>query len=111
MTTHTTSTASNGHSSAARRKTMLAGRLHFDPRRFTVEEVPMPAPGRGEVLVAVKAAGVCLSDVHFIDGSLSSPFNRNPAVTLGHEFAGAIEAIGPDVGRLRRSAWAACWCS
>ena len=80
-----------------RKKTMLAGRLHFDPRRFAVEEVPVPAPGPGEVLVAVKAAGVCLSDVHLIDGSLSSPYNRNPAVTLGHEVAGAIEAIGADV--------------
>jgi D-arabinose 1-dehydrogenase-like Zn-dependent alcohol dehydrogenase len=56
--------------------------------------VPVPAPGPGEVLVAVKAAGVCLSDVHLIDGSLSPVFNRGRAVTLGHEVAGAIEAIG-----------------
>lgn len=76
---------------------MQAGRLHFEPRRFAVEEVPVPAPGPGEVLVAVKAAGVCLSDVHLIDGSLSPPFNRNPAVTLGHEVAGTIDAIGSGV--------------
>ncbi len=97
MTNHTTSTASNGHRSVARKTTMLAGRLHFDPRRFAVEEVPVPVPGPGEVLVAVKAAGVCLSDVHLIGGSLSPAFNRDPAVTLGHEVAGAIEAIGPGV--------------
>jgi len=53
-------------------KTILAGRLRFDPCRFTVEEVPVPAPGPGEVPVAVKAAGMCLSDVHLIDSSLSS---------------------------------------
>lgn len=53
---------------------MLAGRFHLDSKKFCVEEVPVPVPGSGEVLIEVKAAGVCLSDLHLIDGSLS-PFS------------------------------------
>ncbi len=80
--------------------TMLAGRLHLDTRTFAVEEVPVPVPGPGEVLIEVRAAGVCLSDVHLIDGSLTPAFpveavTRSGAVTLGHEVAGVIHALGP----------------
>ncbi len=76
---------------------MLAGRLHLDDLRFAVEEVPIPVPGPGEVLVEVKAAGVCLSDVHLIDGTLRPAFGRSAAVTLGHEVAGVVHVLGPGV--------------
>ncbi|SFI74582.1 D-arabinose 1-dehydrogenase, Zn-dependent alcohol dehydrogenase family [Amycolatopsis sacchari] len=76
---------------------MLAGRLRLDPRRFEVREVPVPGPGPGQVRVKVEAAGVCLSDVHLIDGSLTPLFLDGPEVTLGHEVAGVIDALGPDV--------------
>jgi D-arabinose 1-dehydrogenase-like Zn-dependent alcohol dehydrogenase len=83
-------------------KTMLAGRLHLDTHAFAVEEVPVPTPGPGEVLVEVRAAGVCLSDVHLIDGSISPEFPvdsvaKAGAVTLGHEVAGVIHTVGPGV--------------
>ncbi|MET7289379.1 zinc-binding dehydrogenase [Streptomyces sp. NPDC005573] len=74
--------------------TMLAGRLHVPSGTFRVEEVPVPVPGPGEVLVEVKAAGVCLSDVHLIDGSLK-PFGAAEDLTLGHEVAGVIHTLGP----------------
>ncbi|TDT40076.1 D-arabinose 1-dehydrogenase-like Zn-dependent alcohol dehydrogenase [Streptomyces sp. BK208] len=82
--------------------TMQAGRLRLDTRTFAVEEVPIPVPGPGEVLVEVRAAGVCLSDVHLIDGSLSPFFpidavTEAGAVTLGHEVAGVVHTLGPDV--------------
>jgi threonine dehydrogenase-like Zn-dependent dehydrogenase len=73
--------------------TMTAGRLDLDKREFRVEEVPIPAPGPGEVRIAVAAAGVCLSDLHLIDGTLPG----TGRVTLGHEVAGTVEALGPDV--------------
>ncbi len=50
---------------------MLAGRLHLAPRRFAVEMVPVPAIGPGEALVASRAAGICLSDVHLVDGRMA----------------------------------------
>ncbi|GGQ73969.1 zinc-binding dehydrogenase [Streptomyces flaveolus] len=82
--------------------TMLAGRLRLDTRTFAVEEVPIPVPGPGEVLVEVRAAGVCLSDIHLIDGSLSPFFptdavTKAGAVTLGHEVAGVVHTLGQDV--------------
>ncbi|MEU6201007.1 zinc-binding dehydrogenase [Streptomyces sp. NPDC047061] len=77
--------------------TMLAGRFHLDTGKFGVEEVPVPVPGPGEVLVEVKAAGVCLSDVHLIDGSLVPLFATSDTVTVGHEVSGVIHTLGPDL--------------
>jgi D-arabinose 1-dehydrogenase-like Zn-dependent alcohol dehydrogenase len=76
---------------------MLAGRLAIPTRKFEVREVPVPEPGPGQVRIRVRAAGVCLSDVHLIDGTLSPPFLDGDEVTLGHEVAGEIDTIGPDV--------------
>ncbi|MFI9384680.1 zinc-binding dehydrogenase [Kutzneria sp. NPDC052558] len=80
--------------------TMPAGRLNLRTLEFAVEEVPVPTPGPGEVLVKVEAAGVCLSDIHLIDGTLRLPGNELEKVTLGHEVAGTIAELGegvPDV--------------
>ena len=63
-------------------------------RRLEVKEVPDPEPGPGEVRVRVQACGICLSDVHLIDGTLATPLER---VTPGHESAGVIEQVGEGV--------------
>jgi D-arabinose 1-dehydrogenase-like Zn-dependent alcohol dehydrogenase len=63
-------------------------------RRLEVAEVPDPEPGPGEVRVRVQACGICLSDVHLIDGTLPAPLDR---VTPGHEPAGVIEQVGEGV--------------
>ncbi|MFK0046229.1 zinc-binding dehydrogenase [Streptomyces sp. NPDC090741] len=76
---------------------MRAARLHIPSRTLTVEEVPVPAPGPGQVLVKVEAAGVCLSDVHLIDGTLTPAHLPGDTVTLGHEVAGIIVERGPNV--------------
>jgi threonine dehydrogenase-like Zn-dependent dehydrogenase len=75
--------------------TMLAGRLNLENLDFTVQEVPIPEPAPDEVLVAVRAAGVCLSDLHLIDGTLR--LAPHGAVTLGHEVAGVVEQLGSAV--------------
>ena len=62
--------------------------------RCSVEEVSLDAPGEGEVLVRIAAAGVCHSDLHLADGHLGR--RRFPTV-LGHEGAGVVEAVGPAV--------------
>lgn len=76
---------------------MLAVRLHVADRRLAVEEVPTPQPGPGQVRVAVRAAGVCLSDVHLLTGLVTPMYLDGDAVTLGHEVAGTIDALGPGV--------------
>lgn len=57
-------------------------------------EVPTPTPGADEVLVRVRACGICGSDVHGLDGSTG---RRIPPVIMGHEAAGEIAAVGKDV--------------
>src|SRR5262245_11656913 len=63
------------------------------PGRGQVEliERPTPAPGRGEVLVAVDACGVCRTDLHVVDGELARA--RVPIVP-GHEIVGRVAAVG-----------------
>jgi D-arabinose 1-dehydrogenase-like Zn-dependent alcohol dehydrogenase len=79
-------------------QTMLAGRMNFATQRFAVMEVPVPTPGPGEVRVRVRAAGVCLSDVHLIDGTLRPLLLKGDEVTLGHEVAGEVETLGAGAG-------------
>ncbi|MBJ6623033.1 zinc-binding dehydrogenase [Streptomyces sp. DHE17-7] len=76
---------------------MLAARLHVPSRTLRLEEVPRPQPGPGEVLVKVEAAGVCLSDVHLIDGTLTPLLLQGDTVTLGHEVSGTVAEVGAGV--------------
>ncbi len=57
-------------------------------------DLPRPEPGPGEVLVQVAACGICGSDVHGYDGASG---RRIPPIVMGHEAAGTIVALGPDV--------------
>ena len=54
---------------------------------FAIEDMPAPEPGPREVLVAVKACGICGSDVHGMDGSTG---RRRPPIIMGHEASGII---------------------
>ena len=59
----------------------------------TIETIEVPDPGPGEVLVDVKACGVCHTDLHYREGAINDEF----PFLLGHEAAGIVEAVGPDV--------------
>src|SRR6202142_4500302 len=63
-------------------------------KKFAGEELPVPTAQPGEVLVRVKACGICGSDVHGMDGSTG---RRIPPVVMGHEAAGVIVRAGRDV--------------
>jgi D-arabinose 1-dehydrogenase-like Zn-dependent alcohol dehydrogenase len=76
---------------------MLAARLNPKTLTLSVDDVPTPEPGPGQVRIKVQAAGVCLSDVHLIEGILQPQYLQQDAVTLGHEVAGTVDALGPQV--------------
>ena len=62
---------------------------------LVIEDVPVPVPGRGEILVKVKACGVCHTDLHAASGDW--PVKPVPPFIPGHEAAGVVAALGPDV--------------
>lgn len=65
-----------------------------EPLRFV--ELPSPVPGPGHVVVDVRAAGLCHSDVGFVDGHITWMLAFTPIV-LGHEVAGVVSAVGDGV--------------
>ena len=69
---------------------------------LTVTTVPKPAPGPGEVLIAVRHAGVCGTDLHIADWDPWAQGRIKPPIVIGHEFAGEIEALGEGVTGLRK---------
>lgn len=73
---------------------MRAFRLTTE-HRTELTTIPQPEPGPGEVLVKVGAAGVCHSDLHIVEAPEGSGFPT--PLTLGHENAGWVEALGPGV--------------
>lgn len=77
---------------------MKAAVLHEPKKPLSIEDVPTPKPGYGEVLIKVKAVGVCHSDLHIVDGEIPVP--KLPLI-LGHEIAGVIEEVGEGVKDLK----------
>src|SRR5438552_2360801 len=59
----------------------------------TVETIVVPDPGPGEAKVRVQACGVCHTDLHYRDGGIGDDY----PYLLGHEAAGIVESVGPDV--------------
>lgn len=62
---------------------------------LVAEDLPVPEPGAGQVLVEIAACGVCRTDLHVIDGDLPDP--KLPLV-LGHEIVGRVAGLGAGVG-------------
>jgi propanol-preferring alcohol dehydrogenase len=77
---------------------MKAVRLIQPGQPLEMQELPVPAITDSDVLVRVKAAGICHSDVHYRAGR--SPVYPLP-MTLGHEVAGIVEAVGKRVSRVK----------
>lgn len=77
---------------------MKAVRLVQPGRPLELHDVPLPNVGHDEVLVRIKAAGICHSDAHYRAGI---PRGDSLRLTLGHEVAGVVEAIGRNVKQLR----------
>jgi threonine dehydrogenase-like Zn-dependent dehydrogenase len=81
-----------------KKQTYLGSKVWRNPR-MKIEEVPVPKPGPGQVLVEVKACGICGSDVHMAqtdeEGYIWYPGLTGFPCTLGHEMSGVVVEGGP----------------
>ena len=68
--------------------------MYRGPWKMPVEELDEPTPTAGKVVVDVQAVGICGSDVHGFTGNSG---RRTPGIVMGHEFAGTISELGPEV--------------
>jgi alcohol dehydrogenase, propanol-preferring len=80
-------------------KTMKAAVVRAFGKPLEMEELPIPTPGSGEVLVRVSACGVCHTDLHAADGDW--PIKPTPPFIPGHEAAGTVAALGAGVTELK----------
>ena len=64
------------------------------PGRLELQDLPVPKPARGQVLVRVRANAVCRTDVHVVEGELPSP---KASLVPGHQIVGIVEAVGDGV--------------
>ena len=81
---------------AAVLESMGLARPYAQSRPLALREIELDGPRSGEVLVAIRAAGLCHSDLSVIDGSRARPM----PMVLGHEAAGVVEEVGPEVTSL-----------
>jgi threonine 3-dehydrogenase len=77
--------------------TMKALRKMHAGRGLSMETQPVPAIGAGDVLVHVKTASICGTDLHIYGWDRWSQGRIKPPLTLGHEFCGVVERVGADV--------------
>jgi len=68
---------------------------------LTVTTVPKPSPGPGDVLIAVRHAGMCGTDLHIADWDAWAQQRINPPLVVGHEFAGEVVAVGDGVAEIK----------
>ena len=66
------------------------------PSQLELTDYPDPVPGSDDVLLRIRACGICGSDIHGWDGSTG---RRRPPLIMGHEASGEVVAVGPNVKR------------
>jgi threonine 3-dehydrogenase len=81
--------------------TMKALRKMRPARGLAYESAPVPAIGLTDVLVRVKAASICGTDLHIYGWDRWSQGRIKPPVTLGHEFCGVVERVGEEVSAVK----------
>ena len=75
--------------------------VYYGPRDIRIEDVPTPTPGPNELLVAVKACGICGSDLHTyrygLFEDLGMEIEGQDGRLMGHEFSGVVAEVGSEV--------------
>jgi propanol-preferring alcohol dehydrogenase len=79
---------------------MKAARIHEYGKPVVLEDIPIPDIQPDEILVNVKACGMCRSDVQLIDGYFRKYVDIPPPITIGHEIVGVVDRIGADVPKM-----------
>ena len=79
--------------------TMKAAVVHEFGKPLTIDEVPVPTPGQGEIVVKIVASGVCHTDLHAAEGDW--PVKPSPPFIPGHEGVGFVSDVGPGVKRVK----------
>ncbi len=74
--------------------------VFYEKHNLVVEDLPMPEVGHDDVLIRVKACGICGTDVHIFNGDEGAAATPTGTV-LGHEFAGIVEKIGDNVKEIK----------
>jgi propanol-preferring alcohol dehydrogenase len=77
---------------------ILSDPAPVDSSPLTCVELPDPLPQRKEIRVKVQACGICRTDLHVVEGELPP---HQPQIVPGHQVAGAVDAIGPEVTRFK----------
>lgn len=76
---------------------LIKAAVAYALNELTIDEIELDPPGPREVLVKIRAAGVCHSDLHTYKGELRA----TPPIVLGHEGAGIVEAVGAEVSKVK----------
>src|SRR6266511_5570351 len=76
-------------------KYMKGAVVHEFRKPLTIEQIPIPEPGDGQILVKVVASGVCHTDIHAADGDW--PVKPKLPLVPGHEGVGIVESVGAGV--------------
>jgi propanol-preferring alcohol dehydrogenase len=80
-------------------KMMKAAVVHEFKKPLSIDEVPVPEVGQGQILVKIEASGVCHTDLHAADGDW--PVKPNPPFIPGHEGVGTVAAVGAGVAAVK----------
>lgn len=80
-------------------KTMKAAVVREFGKPLSIDEVPVPEPGEGEIQVRIHASGVCHTDLHAAEGDW--PVKPNPPFIPGHEGVGFVSAVGKGVRHVK----------
>lgn len=70
--------------------------LFYGPGQYELKDIPKPIPGKGDILLKIKAAAICGSDIRMIANGYRGVSRETPRI-YGHEFAGIIEEVGTNI--------------
>lgn len=74
--------------------------VFYEKHKLVIEDIAIPEPKAGEVLIKVMACGICGTDVHIFEGDEGAAATPSGTV-IGHEFAGVVEKVGEGVGEVK----------